>query len=76
MVFQDHWKSTGSDPVFQYEHLVALTATNIRLLWVQRQPRYVHALPGLWLESQPHYVGHVVDALDQPGAPSDGAYVV
>jgi len=75
MVFQDHQKSAGSDPVFQYGRLVT-TATNIRFLRVQRQPGYVHALPGLWLESQPRYVGRVVDALDLPGAPSDGAYVV
>ena len=76
MVFQDHQKRAGSDPVFQYERLVALTVTNTRFLRVQRQPRYVHALPGLWLESQPRYVGRVVDALDLPGAPSDGAYIV
>lgn len=76
MVLRDHQKSTGSDLVFQYERLVALTGMKFRFLRVQRQQQYVHALPGLWLESQQHYVGRVVDALDLPGVPGDEAEVV
>ena len=76
MVSQDHQKSTGSDLVFQYERLVALTGMHFRFQQVQRQQQYVHALPGLWLESQQRYVGRVVDDLDLPGAPGDEAGVV
>jgi len=76
MVLRDHQKSTGSDLVFRYERLVALTGMNFRFLRVQRQQQYEHALPGLWPGSQQHYVGRVVDALDLPGAPRNEAEVV
>lgn len=76
MALEVHQKSTGSDLVFQYERLVALTGKNFRFLRGQRQQQYVRGLPGLWLESQPRYVGRVVDALDLPGAPSNDEEVV
>ena len=76
VVLKDHQRSTGSDLVFQYERLVALTGKNFRFLQVQRQQQHVHALPGLWLGSQPRYEGRVVDALDLPGAPSNEKEVV